>query len=176
MINGFYANPDFMLPFLQRFQVLGKINHNLQLMLSAFFRWKRAQPPRVWPEPQFFEFYDMQPLFEAETLFYEAGLTPAEGIAVIEKHLARLQHFARYILVHIHASVIGDPEALTNGPFVSGLDIENTHFDPEAMEAAFAAHKGSGERYRWNLNPRVLAQYIAPRERAAAAAQPMKGM
>lgn len=174
MINGLYANPEFMAPFLQRFAILGPINANLQRTLSAFFQWKKRQPARKWTEPQFFEFFDMQPLLEAETLFYQTGLAPAEAIAVIDGHLERLKQFARYILAHVHASVIGDREALTNGPFVSALKLRETVFDPDAMRAALAPFKSAGQPYSWNLNPLALAQHIVPRGSPALTAHPAK--
>jgi hypothetical protein len=175
MINGLYANPQFMRPFLQRFAILGPINANLQRTLSAFFHWKKRQAPRIWSEPQFFEFYDMRPLLEAETLFYEAGLNPTEAMAVIDQHLERLRQFARYILAHIHASVSGDLDALTNASFVSSLSLRETVFDPEAMKAAVAAHKGSRTSYPWNLNPLALGNHVVTRESVSEAVHPMKG-
>jgi hypothetical protein len=152
--------------FLRRFGVLGPINSNLQRTLSAFFQWKKKQPKQVYTEPQLFEFYDMQPLFEAETLFYEAGLTPPQAVAVVDRHLERLKEFARYIIAHIYASVLGNREVLTNGPFVSNLSLRDTVFDPAAMKAAYAPYAGSHDTYRWNLNPFALENYIV--ERAAA--------
>ena len=165
MINNLYANREFMTPFLRRFGVLGAINTNLQRTLSAFFQWKKKQPKQVQTEPQLFEFYDMQPLLEAETLFYEAGLTPTQAVAAVDQHLERLKEFARYIIAHVYASVLGNREVLTNGPFVSNLGLRETVFDPDAMKAAYAPYAGSSDTYRWNLNPFALENYIV--ERAA---------
>jgi 2-polyprenyl-6-methoxyphenol hydroxylase-like FAD-dependent oxidoreductase len=164
MINDLYANREFMPQFLRRFGVLGPINSNLQRTLSAFFQWKKNQPKRVYTEPQLFEFYDMQPLFEAETLFYEAGLSPAQAVVVVDRHLERLKEFARYIIAHIYASVLGNREALTNGPFVSNLSLRETVFDPAAMKAAYAPYAGSRDIHRWNLNPLALENYIVEAE------------
>src|ERR1019366_1952353 len=110
-------------------------------------QWKKKQPPAASPVPRLFELYDIQPLFEAETLFYEVGLTPAEAIAVVDRHIDRLKEFARYIITHIYASVLGSCEVLTNGPFISSLKLRSTVFDPEAMRAAYAAYADSKEKY-----------------------------
>jgi hypothetical protein len=106
----------------------------------------------------------MQPLFEAEKLFYETGMEPAEAIAVIDRHLERLQHFARYILTHIHASVLGDPRVLTNAPFIASLKLRNLEFDAEAMRAAYAPWRSATETYQWNLNPAALEELIVEQE------------
>ena len=174
MINDLYANQEFMRQFLRRFAILGPINSNLQRMLSAFFQWKKTQPPRPRTEPSLFEFYDMQPLFEAETLFYEAGLTPSEAVTVVDRHLARLEEFARYIITHIHASVLGNREVLTNASFISSLKMRGTVFDPEAMKAGYAPYAGRTETYKWNLNPLAMDSYIV--ERPVAIQAPLSVM
>jgi hypothetical protein len=164
MINGLYANREFMRPFLQRFAVLGPINANLQNTLSAFFHWKKTQPAPSRSAPVLFEFYDIKPLLESETLFYESGLEANEAVVVIDQHLERLTHFARYILTHIHAAVLGDRSVLTNGSFIASLGLRKTVFDPEAMRTAFMPHQGSPEKYGWNLDPAALEQFIVTRE------------
>jgi len=163
MINNLFANQEFMPQFLRRFAVLGPINYNLQRTLSDFFQWKKKQAPRLHTEPSLFEFYDIQPLLEAETLFYEAGLTSTEALDVVDRHLTRLKEFARYIITHIYASVLGSREPLTNAPFISSLKLRDTVFDPEAMRAAYAPYAGSSELYQWNLNPFALESYIVER-------------
>jgi hypothetical protein len=112
----------------------------------------------------------MQPLFEAETLFYEAGLNPTQAVAVVDRRLERLKEFARYILAHIYASVLGNRVVLINGPFVSSLSLRDTVFDPAAMQAAYAPYAGSRDIHRWNLNPFALEHYIVEAEAVAATA------
>jgi flavin-dependent dehydrogenase len=163
MINGFYANAEFMPQFLRRYAVLGAINHNLQRTLSAFFQWKKKQRVQPVTDPSFFEFYDMKPLEEAESLFYQTGLTPRQAIEVLDRHLERLQEFALYILTHIHASVIGDRKVLTNARFIATLKIRNTNFDPESMRGGYAHFAAAEEQYKWNLNPFALERYILQR-------------
>jgi flavin-dependent dehydrogenase len=169
IINNLFANAEFMKQFLRRFSILGPINQNLQRTLSAFFQWKKKQPAQVFTKPNLFEFYDMQPLFEAEKAFYEAGLTPTEAIAAVDNHLTSLQEFARYIITHIYASVLGNREALTNEPFIKSLKLKETRFDPEEMRAAYAPYAGSTGMYKWNLNPFALEKYIVERPAASDA-------
>jgi len=162
LLNGLYQKPEFMGPFMHKFAVLGPINHNLQDVLSAYFRWKKSRPIPSRTEPELFELFRMKPLMESEELFYQVGLTPAEALDVIDRHLKRLQEFARYILTHVHASVSGDPEVLTNAAFIASLDLGHTPTEPEAMRAAVAANKRKGPRHEWNLDPMAMAHYIVP--------------
>jgi hypothetical protein len=100
----------------------------------------------------------------------EAGLTPAQAVDVVDRRPERLKEFARYIIAHIYASVLGSREALTNGPFVSNLSLRNTVFDPAAMKSAYAPYAGSRDVHRWNLNPFALENYIVEAETLAATA------
>jgi len=164
MFNDLFVNKDFMPLFLRRFRVLGSINANLQRLLSGFFQWKKRLPPRSFSEPNLFEFYDMAPLREAEQIFYQAGLGPQQAIEAIDRLLDRLQEFARYIIAHIHASVLGDREVLLNAPFLASLDLSKTAFDPGQMAAAYAEYAGSPEILSWNLDPYALERFI-PQEK-----------
>jgi flavin-dependent dehydrogenase len=160
MFNNLFANREFMTPFLRRFGILGPINGNLQRTLSAFFQWKKRQPARLWQEPQMVEFYDMAPLREAEKMFYKAGLEPAEAIAAIDDLLGHLREFARYILTHICASVLGEREALTNAAFIESLSLHHTTSDPQHIREVYTRYAGSGRRYEWRLDPYVLDHFI----------------
>jgi len=163
-INGLWTNREFMPQFLRRYAVLGGINHNIQKMLSAFFEWKKTrlkgQTKAAGHAPRFFDFYDMKPLDDAEKLFYQAGLTPKEAIGVIDGHLDRLEEFARYIVAHIHASVLGEPKLLLNAAFLRQMKIRKSVFDPEAMRQAYAPYADSMEMHTWNLNPFALEQFL----------------
>jgi hypothetical protein len=162
MFNGLFANRQFIPQFLRRYGALGTINANLQRMLSSFFQWKKHRA-RVFAEPNLIEFYDMAPLRDAEKLFYQAGLTADEAIAVLDRHLDRLREFARYIITHIYAATIGDRGVLENASFIASIDLRNTSFNPEEMAASYARHADCAERHQWNLNPNVLAEFIQER-------------
>jgi hypothetical protein len=165
MMNNLFANRRFMTPFLRRYGVLGPINANLQRFLSAFYQWKKTQPAATYHEPNLIEFYDMAPLRDAEKLFYQAGLEPDEAVEVVDRFLERLKDFARYILTHIYASVLGNREVLTNAAFIRSLKLRHTVFDPERMREHYAEHAGSNDMFDWSLNPHVLARFV-PQEKA----------
>jgi hypothetical protein len=162
MLNNQFANREFMSGFLRRFGMLGPINANLQRTLSAFYPWK--QQPSVPPaEPQLFDFYTMAPLVHAEKMFYKTGLEPDEAIAALDQLLSRLREFARYILTHIYASVLGNRDTLTNAVFIGSLDLQHTVFDAEAMRAAYARYAGAPKKFDWRLDPYGLGQFIPDR-------------
>ena len=160
MFNQLFANEEFMPPFLRRFHLLGSINRNVQRLLSAFFQWKKRLPRRSLDEPNLIEFYDMAPLREAEQIFYQAGLRPAQAIEAVSALLDRLQEFARYVIAHIYASVLSNRDVLVNAPFIANLDIANTVFDPGQMALLYSNYSGASQIYSWNLNPYVLERFI----------------
>jgi len=159
MFNNLFADRTFLPGFLRRFGTLGPINANLQRMLSAFFQWKKNRR-RSFSNPNFFEFYDMAPLSDAEKLFYETGLEAPQALEVIDRHLARLKEFARYILGHIYASVLGDRAVLTNAAFLATLDLQQTTFDPDRMASQYRSFAGAAVQQSWNLDPFALSHFI----------------
>jgi hypothetical protein len=160
MFNNLFANAQFMPALLRRFAVLGPINVNLQRLLSAFFQWKKQQSPRSFPAPNLFEFYDMAPLRDAEKIFYQAGLSPAEAVAVLDRQLLRLQEFARYIIAHVYSSVLGNREVLVNAGFITSIDLRDTIFDVDRMRAHYQPYAGSRDLFQWDLNPYALEEFI----------------
>jgi hypothetical protein len=128
-------------------------------LLSAFYQWKK-QPEPAYSSPNFFDFYRMAPLCDAEKLFYQAGLDAADAIAVLDRHVDRLEEFARYIIAHVHASVRQNRDVLTNAPFIASLSLRNTVFDPVEMAASYAAHADSRQKFMWNLDPHALENWI----------------
>ena len=161
MFNNLFTNREFMAGFLRRFGILGPINANLQRTLSAFFQWKKQQALRPWPAPQMIEFYDMAPLQESERIFYKTGCDAAEAIDAIDLLLLHLREFARYILAHVHASVLGNREVLTNAAFVESLNLHHTTFDPKLMSEHYRCYAGADRQFEWRLNPYVLKRYIS---------------
>jgi hypothetical protein len=104
-----------------------------------------------------FDLYEITPLRASEQMFYEIGLSPEEAISVLDGHLDRLQELARYILAHVHASVLGDKSVLRNADFLARLDLRNQDFDPAQMRTAYAAAATGTEKvHEWNLNPLAL--------------------
>jgi hypothetical protein len=74
--------------------------------------------------------------------------------------LARLKEFARYILGHIYASVLGDRAVLTNAAFLATLDLQQTTFDPDRMASQYRLYAGAAVQQPWNLNPFALSHFI----------------
>ena len=163
MINNLFTSPEFMQLHLRKYGLLGPINRNLQMFLSAFFEWKMANGRLGSDQPTLVDFYRMAPLRDSEKLFYEVGLTLEEAEMVYEKHMARLKEFARYILAHVHAVVLEDPAVLRNASFLQSLKLRDTVFDPERMRAVWAQHAGCTEIYRWNLDPLALEPFLSRR-------------
>jgi 2-polyprenyl-6-methoxyphenol hydroxylase-like FAD-dependent oxidoreductase len=159
--NQLFTNRAFMQTYLRKFALFGPINRNLQVFLSDFFKWKKAQNPEPLAEPVHIDFYDLEPLRMSEKRFYDIGLTVPEAEDCIEKHVERMKEFARYILVHVYASVLGDKRVLLNKPFVNSLKLRETTFDPERMKQDYAKFADSNEMQEWNLNPFALETFIA---------------
>lgn len=162
-INDLFTDASFMPTFLGRFALLGRINDNLQQFLSGFFLWKKSQP-RARREPQNIEFYDVGCLRGSERLFYNIGISPEEAVDALDRQLSALEEFARYILAHVHAVVLGDRRVLLNRPFVSGLRLQRTIFDEGAMRAAYAPFAGADATYPWSLNPWALDAFLPMNE------------
>jgi hypothetical protein len=169
IINNLLTDTQFMPFHLRKYGLLGPINKNLQMLLSAFFEWKKTNGRLGAETPTLIDFYQMIPLRESEKLFYEVGLTNEEAEAVFENHIARLKEFARYIIAHVHASVLGNSAILRNASFLRSIKLRETVFDPEAMRAAYEPHAASTEIYEWNLDPFALDAFLARRSTAMEA-------
>lgn len=165
MVANLYANAEFMRPFLRRFAIMGAINTNVQRWLSGFFQWKKKNPRAAsGSAPQCIEFLELAPLRESEKLFYEVGVPPAQAVEIIDRHLDLLREFARYIMAHISASVIGDPAVLCDAAYISTLDLRRSEFDVKKIRAAYAARRAkttAAAMYTWKcLDPKVLQRFI----------------
>jgi len=158
--NQLFANPQFMKTYLRKFALFGPINKNLQMFLRDYFSWKKAQGLTVPAEPVHIDFYDMVPLRMSEKLFYEIGLTVPEAEDVLDMHVERIKEFARHILAHVYAVVLGDKRVLLNAPFIASLKLRDTSFDPARMREDYARHADSDQIYAWNLNPFALEEFI----------------
>ncbi len=164
-LSDLFTDPVFERLFLVKFASLGRINQGLQRLLSGYYKWKQTHRPKPHAVEDI-EFYDVGCLRSSERLFYQAALSPDEAMDVLDHHLDRLREFARYIIAHVHASVVGDRRVLLNGPFVASLKLQHVEFDEAAMRAAYAPFAGATEEYRWTLDPSALSTFI-PGERLA---------
>jgi 2-polyprenyl-6-methoxyphenol hydroxylase-like FAD-dependent oxidoreductase len=158
--NQLFTNRRFMQTHLRKFALFGPINKNLQVFLSDFFKWKKVNRPEPLAEPVHIDFYDMEPLRLSEKRFYDIGLTVEEAEDCIERHVERMKEFARYIVAHVYASVLGDKRVLLNKPFVNSLKLRETVFDAERMREDYARFADAEEMQEWNLNPFALEAFI----------------
>jgi hypothetical protein len=159
--NQLFTNRKFMKTFLRKYALLGPMNRNLQTFLRDFFNWKKENGMMPLPDPVHISFYDLNPLRMSEKLFYQIGLSVEQAEETLEMHVEKMREFARYILAHVYAVVVGDKRALLNAPFIASLKLRDTAFDPEKMRAVWATHKDSEEMHQWNnLNPWVLESFI----------------
>jgi len=159
-INQLFANHLFMRTHLRKFALLGPINKNLQIFLRDYFNWKKAQGLMPLAQPAHIDFYDMEPLRASEKLFYEIGLTLEQAEDKLDLHVQRMKEFARHILAHVYAVVLGNKRVLLNAPFVSSLKLRSTTFDPARMRLDYAPFAGSTQIYEWNLKSFTLDSFI----------------
>ena len=158
-INDLFTDRRFLAAFVARFSQLGRVNRSLQNFISDFFQWKKTR--RTPPAEVFhFDFTDIKPLADAEKTFYKVGVSVEEARRVLDEQLSNLREMARYVAAQICASVLGDVRALTNRPFVEGLDIDRLRFDPEETRERWRACRGSAEEYPWTLDPHVLSRLV----------------
>src|SRR5258708_9017243 len=120
-INDMFTNQEFIPFFLRKFGLLGPINRGLQKYLSDFYQWKKTNVPAE-TSPTLNDFYEMTPLRNSELLFYQVGLTPAEAMDALDRQFNSLKGFARWIIAHVHATVLGDPNIGMNAEFIAGIN------------------------------------------------------
>ena len=159
-INQLFTNKKFMMTYMRRFAVFGPINKTVQMVLHDYFNWKKENGLIGLAEPVHIDFYGQEPLRMSEKLFYEVGLTEDQAQDKLEMQVERLKEFARYILAQVYAVVVGDKRVLLNAPFIAGIRLRETTFDPEKMRQHYALHAGSEEIHQWNLNPFALETFV----------------
>ena len=168
-VNGLMTNSEFVPGFLRKFGLLGPVNKNLHQLLSDYFQWKKTQ---VAPqsEPKLTDFLDIPSLANSEKMFYEMGWSAPETLDVLEAQYQRMREFARFIAVHVCASVVGDPEAVMNAALVKELKLKSLRFDPKAFQALYESTKGSRGMYEWSFDARKLEALLSSAPMTAAVA------
>jgi flavin-dependent dehydrogenase len=158
-LNDLLTDRRFALSFLRAFARLGPTNRGVQQLLAGYYHWRKdhVEPD---PEPRDFDFTELTPLSRALQTFYEVGVTVEEARRVLAEQLASAEELARYVAAHIASVVVDDPRALVDRRFVEGFDLDDLHFDPDAMRARWKEcagdGAGAGETYPWSFDPRVL--------------------
>ncbi len=170
-INDLATDPEFVPAFLSRFSRLGDLNAKVQSFLSDFYQWKKTHGRRV-VGPVFHDFMQLEPLKRAEQTFYQVGVTGDEAKEVLDDQLVNLKEMAKFIVAHVYSVVLGDERVLTNGSFVESIDLKHLTFDPARMQADYAMHRDSVQKFAWNLNPFALRAF---RVRESGAAETATG-
>jgi flavin-dependent dehydrogenase len=153
-INYLFTDSRFIRIFFRKFAQLGPINHNIQQFLSDFYRWRAANETDL--STTLIDFTQLKPLEKAAQAFYEVGLTVDEAEERLDSYLKTLKEFARYILTYCSSVSLDDPEALHNKPFIKSIKLRDYRFDPEAILRNYTTHRGSRDRYTWDLDPTVM--------------------
>jgi flavin-dependent dehydrogenase len=158
-INDLFTDRRFVLSFLNRFARLGPLNHNVQKVLSAFYRWKKAEGRVGTAAPVFVDFLSIGPLAKTERTFYQVGLSTDEAKKVLGQQLANLSEMARFVMAYVCAAVVGDAGALTNASFIATLDPAGFEFDPEEIRRRWHRHAADGAQHPWSFDPWVLEAF-----------------
>lgn len=155
-INDLFTNVEFLPSYLRELSKLGKLNHDLQTFLVAYYRWKK---PKKAPasKPRFFDFTELCPLQRAEQLFYKVGVSPQEALRVLGDGMKNLEELARFIVAYISAIVAQDFSLLTNSAFVGQLDLERLNFETRPM-GRVQRSDNAGPSYPWTFDPFCLVQ------------------
>lgn len=157
-INDFFTDLKFLPHFLPRFARLGPVNKTLQMLINGYYHWKKNERmPQT--DRTFFDFYEILPLRNAETLFYRIGISREEAGMILEKQLMVVIEYAKFIVAHITARVVDDPAVVTNRAFIEGIDLANAAFNEHQMRARWAACPKGGEPYQWILDPCVFDRF-----------------
>ncbi len=156
-INDFFTNPAFVYRYFRRFAQLGPINRNMQEFLKSYYWWWKSTQKRT--SKILNDFTELTPLKTAETAFYEVGISVSEAEAVLDRHLANMKEFARFILAYGASAALQDRSVLMNRSFVESINLSDFTFDPEEIKRRYAPHAGCTETYPWSLDPHAMEQF-----------------
>lgn len=160
-INGLFVEKTFLAPYFRRFSNLGAVNQNLQNYITDFYRWKKAQDLSA-SQPLFTDFMEVPALAAAEKTFYEFGLKPSEAVAVLERQTELMLEYARYLMAHIDAVVLDDPQVRTHASYIEAVDPRTRIFDPNTMKQQLLLSSESEEPWPWSFCPALLERLFRP--------------
>lgn len=169
-INQLLTKQEFILPFLAKLARLGRINTNMQAMLSSFYQWKkgRGEAGGGRGEPVHFDFTMLMPLKKSEMLFYEVGVTPDEALDLLDSHLASLKEFARYLVVHTASRVLEEPALLASKEFANSVRLNAFEFDPAGWRSQWSRLSAGGSKQMWSFDSASLEVFRSKRRAMAA--------
>lgn len=164
-INDLFTERAFVVGYLRQFSRLGAVNRGVQSFLSSYYRWKKEHVAPL-DEPIFFDFTELTTLSQAESTFYRVGVTPQEGKKIVRRQVDNLMELARFIVVHVAATVLDDDKLLCNAAFVRSFDLESLSFDPADLERrrrdALAASDHEA-LHAWSFDPFVMERFRTTR-------------
>jgi flavin-dependent dehydrogenase len=154
-VNQLFTHRDFVLPYLGKLARLGRINGNLQLFMSAFYRWKKGSEPSEHG-PIAFDFTQIGPLKDSEMLFYQVGVSDSLALELLDHYFENIRQLARFIVAHAASRVLGQRECLTNRAFVESIRLNQVSFDPAAFAETWTLCSSQPEQYKWSFDAEVL--------------------
>jgi flavin-dependent dehydrogenase len=165
-INDMFTDRLFLVAYMRRFGQLGPINKNFLVFISEFYEWKKREGLAA-PDPQFFDFTEVEALNRAESTFYEVGVDTNRAIEILEEQLVSLREMALYFVAHMCARVAGNPDLLRSRTHVESVDLSELEFDAEAISARWNALPVSGDDYKWTICPKALELFWSQRVAAS---------
>jgi len=154
-INGLFTEKTFLAPYFRRFSNLGAVNRNLQNYITDYYHWKKAHGVSL-SQPVYTDFSEVPALAAAEKAFYQIGLKPAAAVAVIEHQTELLLEYARFLIAHIDAVVLNDPEVRTRRSYIEAIEPGTRNFDPHAMKQRLLVTDTCAEPWSWSFCPALL--------------------
>ncbi|MBI3940081.1 MAG: hypothetical protein HY315_04545, partial [Acidobacteria bacterium] len=156
-INDLFTDPRFIPHFFRKFALLGPVNRNLQQFLSDYYQWKKEKRVRLRQTAN--DFKELTPLKMAEMTYYQVASGLDEAQSFMDDQLKSLREFARFIAAYVASMVLQDPRALLNRSFVESIKLRELRFDPEQLQARYAAHAACSESYPWTLDPFAMEKF-----------------
>ncbi len=153
--NQLFTDRRFLAGYFRRFATLGPVNRGLLSYIAGYYDWKKVHVSPL-TEPRFTNFLHTPVLDRAEHCFYQVGLEVQEALAALEKELVFLQEYARYLIAHMDAAVVGDRALLENAAYVAQIDPGTAVFDVGAIAARWQGCKAMVEKQRWSFAPCLM--------------------
>jgi flavin-dependent dehydrogenase len=157
-INDLFTDVKFLPHFLPKFSKLGPVNKTLQSLITAYHHWKKRE--RVPPsEKTFFDFYEILPLKNAETLFYRIGLTREEAAQILQRQLDIVVEYGKLIVAHIASQVLDEPDIAYSREFFDRVDLATIEFDEAKFRMIWDACPRGGDPYMSCVDPCVFDRF-----------------
>jgi 2-polyprenyl-6-methoxyphenol hydroxylase-like FAD-dependent oxidoreductase len=171
-INQLFTQTAFVVPYLDLFAKLGEWNHNIQVFIRDYYRWKKNQPAGSG-NPICFDFTAFEPLKKSEELFYEVGAGPVQAIRLLREHMTNIQRLGSFIAIYIYSVVLNDESLLCNKHLIETIRVDNLRFDPESMRRECECLDKAHDQKFAKIGVQFITQFRAARENSPAMAHRM---